>query len=309
MALAAGYACRRGGLVAEERSKAISFHTIVWLWSSVSVLSVWRLPMQWVNLWLLLIQPIIMVTACVAMMPVARWLKLSRDHTGVLAISASQGNLGFTLGGYLCYALLSPGDVALAYAVAIVSIMQAAAVLLIFPIARRFGPHDDRDEPLGKLMLKSLFELRGMHLYAAVAGLLLALSGLPVPTWIDTWRVKDILFYAGSIGAYFGIGLRLRVGLAESLSCWREHLALAAGKFVFIPLITLLLLAIMRATPWVIEPLGQKVILVEAFMPTAIAAVLYANMFHLDARRASVIWFWNTVLFAIVILPVLIFVL
>jgi predicted permease len=263
--------------------------------------------MQWENLWLVFMQPAIMLAACFAMIPIARWMKLSRDHTGVLAISASQGNLGFTLGGYLCYALLSPGDVALAYSVAYVSIMQAAAVLLIFPIARRFGPHDDRDEPIGRLMLKSLFELRGIHLYAALAGLLLAASRVPVPVWVDAWRVKDVLFYAGSIGAYFGIGLRLRVGLAESLSCWRENLALAAGKFVFIPIVTLGLLAIMRSTPWVIEPLGQKVVLVEAFMPTAIASVLYANMFHLDARRASVMWFWNTVLFAVVILPVLIF--
>lgn len=305
-ALAAGNLCRRHNLVREELSRPISFHTVVWLWSLVSVISVWKLPMRAENWWMLLIQPVVMMAACFAMIPVARLLKLSRDHTGVLALSASQGNLGFTLGGYLCYCLLSPGDIALAYAITYVSIMQAAAVVLIFPVARWFGPRQDDDEPLGQLIFKSLFELRGMPFYATMLGLTLALTQVPFPAPIETWHLREILFYLGAIGAYFGIGLRLRVGLTESLACWREQVALFIAKFVFIPIVTILLLLFMRSTPWTIEPLGQKVILVEAFMPAAMAAVLYANLFHLDARRASVLWFWNTVAFAVIVLPILV---
>jgi predicted permease len=55
-----------------------------------------------------------------------------------------------------------------------------------------------------------------------------------------------------------------------------------------------------------LAPLGQKVVLVEAFMPVAIQAVMIANLFHLDGRMASTLWLVNTVLFALVPLPVLV---
>ena len=44
---------------------------------------------------------------------------------------------------------------------------------------------------------------------------------------------------------------------------------------------------------------------IETVMPGGIIMVMLANLFHLDTRMASVTWMWNTLLFLVVPLPVI----
>ena len=46
--------------------------------------------------------------------------------------------------------------------------------------------------------------------------------------------------------------------------------------------------------------------MIQAFTPSALNLVIVSNLFHLDARLASVLWLWNTVIFCVVCLPLLI---
>ena len=54
--------------------------------------------------------------------------------------------------------------------------------------------------------------------------------------------------------------------------------------------------------------LAREVIVLEAFTPTAINMVIVANLFHLDARLASQLWTVNTLGFAVVVLPLVMWV-
>lgn len=298
----AGYLARKRGWMDESASRPIHFHTIVWVWSAAAVVSLWRMPLRADALWLIAIQPVLMLLGGYGMIPLARALGCPRPAVGVLAVGAALGNLGFTLGGYLCYSLLQPADDALGYAIFYVQVMQVATVPLVYPLARRFAADTDvpRTGPWS-LIRETVLDPRSMPMHGAFAGIALAAFGPPFPHSLQRLHLTDILFYLGALGGYFGIGLRLRIG--DSVRHLREHLALAIIKFALFPLASLAAIAAIGLTPWPLGDTARQVVLVQSFMPTAIATVMIANLFHLDARLASVAWLWNTVAFAVLVLP------
>lgn len=296
-----GYLSRKRGWVREELSQTVHFHTIVWVWSLVSLLSLWRAPLVERDMGLVVMQVVIVAAAGFGAIPLARLFRRPRESVGVIAVAAAGGNLGFTLGAYLCYSLLDDSLRALGYAIAYVSVMQIAAVVLTYPIARHYGREGGGS--LVRLMVRNLLDLRAMPLYGAMAGQLLGMFGVAFPQGLTDWGVFDILFYIGSFGGYFGIGLRLRLG--DSLRYVPEHAVLAGMKFAFIPLVTLGLWLLLRPTAWALDPVARDVVFIQSAMPTAIQTVMLANLFGMNVRLASVLWLWSLLLFFVLPLPVI----
>ena len=309
--VAGGYAARRRNLVGEHVARPMHLITVSFVWGAVALLSLWRLPPLTENLWLILIEPILVAVPAFGVIPIARRMGCNNKQTGVIATAAGLGNLGFTLGAYLCYTLLGgpdgQGEAALAYAVGQVNLMAMSGVLMLYPLARHFGGQEEGDPSIAKLIFKSFFDLRALMVHCAIVGVILAYLKIPYPAVFDDYYILDILFYLGGFGGYFGIGLRLRLG--DTRKYLREHALLAGVKFAGIPLLSLGILALINLTPTPLGELGQKVVIVEAFMPVAIQCVMIANLFHLDGRMASTLWLVNTVLFALIPLPVLVFLL
>ena len=302
--LAAGYAARKRGWVTEDASKPMHWHTVVWIWPLAAVFSIWNLPLRADTLWFIPLEFVLVALPAFVTILLARLIGCDDRRTGVLAIGAGLGNLGFTLGGYLCFALIDPPREALAYAVAQVMLMTTFGFMVLYPLAMHFGPPDAR--PAGsaaRLVVRSIFDLRSMQLWGALLGVLLAASPLDAPTQVFDWHLLDAVFFLGAFTGYFGIGLRLRLG--DSAHYLKEHALLAAMKFLFIPALSATCLALIALTPVPLAPNARHVVMIEAFMPTAIQTVITANLFHLDARLASVAWVWNAVIFAVVVLPVL----
>lgn len=301
--LALGYLARRRGWLEESASKPMHLWTVTLLWSPVSLLSFWSLPMRGQAgpqlLMIMLAQPVLMLTVAGAMAALARWLGCTRAQTGVLVLGAALSNHGFTLGAYLCYALLDPPAMALQYGIAFVMSMQIFMVLVFFPIANHYGPHDIGS--VGRLMFDSLVTIRAMPLYLALVGAALNVLEVPFPRQVEQWHVYEILFFAGAIGSNAGIGLLLRLG--DSMKAIRMHGLLALAQFVIHPLATFGLLALLPTLGLVPHDLPFHVLMIESFTPTAINLVITANLFHLDARLASVLWLWNTLAFCLVVLP------
>ncbi len=226
-----------------------------------------------------------------------------------MTIAAAQGNLGFTLGAYVCYTLIDPADEALAYGVAMVSVMQVAGIVLFYPVARHLGEDAGRPGPaewrtLAGLVARSLLDVRALMLYGAVLGTLLAALDAPYPDVIDHLYLKDVLFYLGGGLAYFGIGLRLKLG--RPLQFLPQQTTLAVTRFAFMPLLVFALLRLSESLFGPLPTTARQVLLVEALMPTAIATVMLSNLFRLDTVLGSALWFWNTVLFCLVPLPVIV---
>ncbi len=305
-ALWAGYAARKRQWVREEVSRHVHLHTVVWVWSSVSLLSLWVQPLRWRDAPLAMVQVILVGASALAAVGVCRALRLARPQIAAVSISSGLGNLGFTLGGYVCYVLLTPHATALGIAIAYVTVMQVAGVVLLYPLARHYSQHAPGDVGLGRLILSGLWDVRAAPLYGALLGEVLGTMKLPVPGAVGQWHLIDILFYLGSFGGYFGIGLRLRLG--DSLKLLKGHAVAAGVKFVFIPLLTVAMLMLLAQLHWPLSPTARQVALVEAAMPTAIQSVMIANLFHLDSRQASSLWLWNTVLFFILGFPLVLLV-
>ncbi len=298
---AGGYGGRRRGWVPEPVSRPVHLHTLIWFWAPVSLISFWRLDLGPQVAVLMVSQPLLMLFGWAITVPLASWIGCTREQTGVLGIGAAISNHGFTLGAYLCYALLHPGEEALFLAIAYVMSMQLFMVLIFYPVAHHYGPESSRR--VGPLIAGSFLTLRAIPLYAAVAGLVLNLAGVSVPALAKRVWFMDVLFFAGAAGAYFGIGLRLRLG--DSLRYLRMHAVLAAVKFVAMPAGAAVVVAVW-SVGGLISELASDVMLIEAFTPTAINLVIVANLFHLDARLASSLWLWNTLAFCAVPMPALI---
>lgn len=301
--LTTGYTARRRGWVREELSRPIHFHTVAWVWSAACLLSLWRIPLRPENLWLVIIQPLLMATAAGSAIGLAKVIGCTRAQTGTMALAAGMGNNGFTLGAYLCYSVLEPAEEALAYASAFVTVTTLSVMLLFYPLARHFSPRPRENGSTLGLVLKSFIDLRAAPLYGAALGVVLAVTHVPFPVFVQRWHLMDVLFYLSGFGGYFGIGLRLRLG--DSRAYLKHHAVLAAIKFLALPLAAMGLLWLVGLSAYPLGPVGRHVVQIEAATPVAIMTVMLANVFHLDARMASVVWVWNTLLFVVVVLPVI----
>ncbi|MEX2673544.1 MAG: hypothetical protein WD294_15710 [Phycisphaeraceae bacterium] len=302
--LALGYAARRRGWLNESVSRPLHLNTLIWLWSPISLVSFWGLPLGGEAggqlIVLMLAQPVLMIAAAAAMAPLARAIGCTRSQQGVMILAAALSNHGFTLGAYLCYALLEPAADALRYGIAYVTSMQIFMVLIFYPVASRFGIGSGS---IGEMMRSSFLTSRAVPLYAAGAGLLLNLSGLPDPQWVIDTGLMEVMFFLAAAGSYAGIGLLLRVG--DSLAAWRMHSVVGFIQFIFHPLATIALIGGLVFTGVLVTPLLRDVMIVEALTPTAINVVIAANIFHLDARLGSVLWVTNTFAFCLFVLPLM----
>ncbi len=85
------------------------------------------------------------------------------------------------------------------------------------------------------------------------------------------------------------------------------HIKLAMVKFCLAPLLFLVLLCVARYFLPSLPQMAQQVVMVQSFMPAAIFSVVIANLFGLNARLASTLFLVNTVVFLVIILPVLVY--
>jgi len=324
--IAAGYQARKRAWVKEETSRSIHWVTIVMLWSTGGLLSLWNLDPVAANMWILLIQPILVGVPAYLAILIGKRIGLTKPQVGVLAIGAGTANSGFTLGAYLCYAQLpspklmdqlisqSHGDAeqlslnALAYGVLTVMTMSASTVLLLFPVAYKLGDHTSSDMSLGRVIYKSFVDFKAVMFYMAAVGITLAYLKVPFPAQVIDWHILTFLFYVGAATAYFGVGLRLH--LDQLRPHLKSHLILTGVRFAAVPLMTagifgLIFLASRFLDVPAPPPLMVQSLLLLSFMPSAIQVVILSNLFHLDARMASSVWVVNTLLFLLIPLPIL----
>lgn len=324
---AAGYAARVRHWVHEDFSRRLHLTTLVGPWSLVMLLSLWLSPPGPQFAWLLVIEPVLVIGPALATLWLSRRLGFSPKRAAVLAVSAGLGNIGFTLGGFVCYTLLkdpamlppwiddttlveeegrrrATAAAALSYAIAQVTVMSVLAVVFLYPLAIRMGGDEHEAPPLSRLLRESFVDIRATQLYAAVAGSLLGWFGPRFPGVIEDLRLLDVLMFVGAGGAYAGIGLRLHVG--HTLREIKAHAVLGVARFVFVPLLTVAMIGALRVAGFGQPELVEKVLIISAFCATAIQSVMIANLFHLDTKLASGLWVVNTGLCLALPIPLLV---
>lgn len=299
-----GYMVRLKGWLKEDRSRDIHLHTILWTWSPAFFISLWGLPTAWSNVWLVVFQMVLVAGVGLSSIPLAKLVCTNRKQVGVFASACAISNIGITLGAFLCYSLILPKDKALAYALSYTAVMQVVGIPVTFNICRHFG-ETEGDLPLWRMIIANFLDVRSMPLYFALGGWIMSVSPWQRPEHVAIDVLMEVLVFAGCFGTYIGIGMRLHV--SQFFSYARQHVALAGVRFLIVPIVIAGLIYLVRLGP---EPLrlfgyAEQTLLLLSFMPTAVMTVMLANLFHLDARFATLAWIWNTLLFLIIVLPAL----
>ncbi len=312
--LAGGYTARRRGWLAERHSRIVHLITLVALWSPVFLLAFWRLDLDFDLVLIMLLQPVFMLIGWGVCAVVARLINFPAEHRGELILCAALSNQGITLGAYLCFVLLKPGQEAMNYAIAYVTSMVIFMVIIFYPVAHTYERRKRHAAggqagafSFARLMRESFLSLRGAPLFAGLIGTALNTMDVPVPRAIDDSPLVNALLYAGSFGAYFGNAMSLRLGDARGYL--KHHVTLAIIKFAMVPAIFAgLLLGALPAVGLGLSELPTQVLLLSAFMPAAMNSVIIANLFQLDARMASSLWLTSTALFLVGVLPIILWV-
>lgn len=299
----AGYLARRYRLASEQLSRPLMTFVIVFGYSSVSLLAVWRLRPVAADAWLPVLGVVHVVVMIAMGLLIGRWVARERRERGLFGIASAMGNTGFTMGGFVLYVL--HGEQGLALASILGLMWYPMVVLAVYPIARHYS-----SAPAGgslvRLMLRSIFDWRSIGLLAVLVGLALALLQVPRPDAIAEYNLVDIMMFVVIAAAYFSIGLRLR---AEFLWAARKLIISLAGmRFVLGAAVGLALAFMTYLTAWPLRGVSFDVLVIESFVPMGVTVVAVANMFGLRPRIASAMFVANTGLYLAVVLPVVLWI-
>lgn len=286
-ALAAGWVYRGG----RAWSPRLMRWTILFLEPWLFFYSLWALdPAQ-----LRLFAPVPLAAVALILISLAatphlarRWLA-DRPAQGSFILAASFSNIGGTGGAFLCYLLFGLPGLSLAY------LFLVPYPFLIFSLgfglARRYGTRSPGPSGANDLLAPLRDPISALPLLAMGLGVLCrSLGTLPPPAAAP---VADLLIKADLAVMCFAIGMT--VTWPDWRLAWRPSLANAAIKYLASPALGLVLAWLAYGS---LTSLPAKVLIVESAMPSAIYAVVTANLFGLDRDLANVLWISSTLLLA-----------
>ncbi len=215
-------------------------------------------------------------------------LRLHGKKRQTFLVSASLANHGFTMGGFLCYFFL--GEKGLALAVLLILYFIPYVYGFIFPtvkaVARTATPRQWHTY---------ILDVQNMPLFAMLAAVVLQMFGLKRP---EMYVPVDVLLLI-SIALYY-LTLGLNFSRVDIKGLKKEHLCMAAIKFIVVPFSAYTVCSLLQLSPPI-----KAVIIIQACMPAAVYSVVTAVLFELDAQFASSILVCNTLIFLAIVLPVL----
>ncbi len=296
--LGLGYAARRLGLIEPDASKRISRATILALEPITVLVGCWVLSIASAGGALLV--PAIGALVSLGLLGVAfagAWLLgLRGERRGAYLNCGMMSNIGMSLGGFICYMFLGVQGQGLSvlYTAHFLPVCFTLGVILASHYAS--GGKATVGQTLRGVVRNPLVLIPNG---ALVAGLILNVAEVAVPTWVGPANAV-VIFAVVSFHA-FAIGLTLRVRRVGAY--WREAIGLAATKFLLGPLIAAAVVFLLGQ--WgAYGGLMWRVAVIEGAMPVAIFATVVSNLFDLDRDLANSAWVVTTLACAAII-PVL----
>ena len=298
--LAVGYYLHQRHLVSDESINKLIRFNVVCIYTILALLSFWVLPISW-NL---LIVPLfgfllILVPGAIGSLLFARHYESWLDR-GAYVASAMLSNIG-TLGGVCAFILYA--EQGFAYTQIIGTCQNIMLVLVIFPMAQYCyikQTHAIRKTNRFRSFCEMFFSLNQMSLLGIAVGLLFNAFGIARPAALGT--VFQGLVHIAAWIAMLPVGFLIDFGQVRRYE--RQVRSLTALRFVITPAIFGVLIYL-----FVSDPVVQGTLLICAFCPTAINAVLTARLYHLTTDLSVASFVITTAAFLPVIFPALFFLL
>ena len=228
---------------------------------------------------------------------VAKMLKLNKLEKGSFISCTVFSNVGLTMGGIICFIFF--GDQGLYMSSFYITLFIPHYYFVGFPLMSVFSKEK-------KVKLKQvageLFStpVSIVPISLMCAGLILNLTGIPRPQLLNQITTR-LLVYIAAAGYSLAIGLGL--SFSGSIKYIKHSLYISSIKFIFTPLIGLLVLIVMGFLR-LDDPLPAKVIFVESFMPAAIMSVLLVKVFNLNEDLSNASWILTNMI-AVPMIPLL----
>ena len=295
--LCCGYLLRKLRLLGERATSILATIVVSVTYPTVAFLAIWPASLQRKYILLPLICSASVVIMLLVSLAVSGLYRLSKTDRGAFVMACGLSNFGYTMGGLVCY--LFYGEDGLALSQVYVVLWMPMVFLVFFPFANCFATGQEHKSTL-RVIWKGIWHVRSLGLLGSVLGISFALTHVPYPAFLGRYQVLKIVVLAGVFITYGVIGLNLRLG--EVRKYVRLYFAQAVVKFAIAPLLALLLITIFGLD---YNQLLTKVVLTLAFMPTAVIGVLICNVFGLNARLASAMFVINTLVFLLIVLPIL----
>ena len=296
--LAVGYLLHQYRLVSETTINKVIRFNVICVYTMLSLLSFWVLPISWS----LLLIPLfgfllVLLPGLIGYLVFARRIEDLLDRGSYIA-SAMLANLG-TLGGVCAFILYN--EEGFAYSQLIGTCQNILLCLLIFPLAQYY--HLKHTRTLKKTnRLASLramfFSLNQLSLIGMIIGLALNASGISRPAGL-----APIFQSLVHIGAWFAM---LPVGFLIDFKQVRIYAKKTRSLVILRFLVTPLLFAVLTEL-FVHDPVCRGTLIILSFCPTAINAVIASKLYQLNVGLAVSSFVITTAAFLLLIFPVLFF--
>jgi predicted permease len=277
----------------EDSSGKLLKFAIVFLNPLINLIAIWGLPSLTAKLLLLPLTGFIL--AAFHFIPAfifPRLMKYSPKQTGSFILSTLISNIGFPMGGFLCYLFLGQEG----YALATIYILYGISIIytIAFPVARYYGSGNNKN--LFTAIKKNFTEpITVIPLLGLLAGFLLHSFKIEYPP--EASQLLKYLIPFGTFVMFFAVGMKI------SLPPIGKFLKLLAAlfflKFIYNPVICQVIVNLFG-----MDKLYKQVIFIESMMPVGIYALIIAVIFKLDEDTAKAGWIYTTIT-AIALIPLI----
>lgn len=291
--LVLGYYAKKHKWLSEAACNKIIEINLVFFATVLSVLSFWTLPLNFTLLWLPLFGILLSVIPGVIAYFIGRFHD-DLDKASYLG-AAMLSNIG-TIGG-LC-AFFVYGESAYAYIQIIAMFQNLVFFLFCFPMAQFYSLRAQSGKEMPKISWRALFlDRKQLPVVGLVVGMLLYLGGIPRPDFLG--GLFNGFIHIAAWTSLIPAGYSIRFFAMKPY--YRRTANLIPVKFLATPIISFLIAGLIFHDPVI---LGS--ILIAAATPTGINAIILSRLFHLNIPISSAAFLATTLLFMVVVYPLLI---
>lgn len=300
MPLIVGYFLHKKNLVNDKTiNKIIKFNVII-VYTLLAIMSFWVLPISWG----LLLVPcfgflFVILPGAIGYFLFARHLENLLDRGAYIA-SAMLANLG-TLGGVCAFILYN--ETGFAYSQLIGTCQNIMLCLVIFPMAQYYalkyaGKTQNTSSSPIRRFCDMFFSINQISFLGMALGFILNVSGIERPPVLGS-----IFQYMVHIAAWIAmLPVGFLINFAEVKSYAHKVRSLTLLRFIITPIIFVMLAMLL-----VDDAALRGTLIILAFCPTAINAVVTARIYNLTTPLAVSSFVITTTLFLVVLFPLIFF--
>jgi predicted permease len=294
-----GYLSSSRFRISEHYAKKIMTFTLCTFEWLIVLFVIWLLKLKIELIVLPIFAVVLMSTVTLLSAVFFRLIKMEEKSKLTLILAGGISNVGYTGGAFVCYGLF--GLQALGLAQLYLIFWFPLVFIFFFPLLkiREIRTNDSSN----KLSIYHILDPRMMVIPAALLAIILNLTQVKVPSFITRFYIIDILVFTSSFLTFYSIGLRFR--LVRIRDYFRLYFPVLAIKFLITPAIAFGLLLLISIMSINLTELAGNVIIILSLSPCGVMMVTMSNVFNLDGPLASAVWVASTVVYVILIVPIL----